>query len=378
MKYLIILLIFLFPNYPNKQNTCYLKGQVIDRNSKTLILKKKTEDLRYSGTEIPIDSSGNFTYNMNFQFIEAYELIFKDELNNGAWRPIMFFPDGDTIKFTLYPMQEAEKNRIVGSKLSLEENMYNETIKKKFYDKYVYWNQKLDSLRNIDETDSDYYAQASDSVKSIMEAVPLFELQYLKNKTNLYGYSKLLETLKIEKDRRLLAIDTLKEYSNLFQQKFPNHPYNRISQFRLDALTNIKVGGYYVNFTAKDSAGKNITLSNIIISNRLTLIDLWAPWCGPCIKKSKKVIPIYEEFKNSGFDVISVIGGINTQEKFLQAIKKHKYPWMQLAEISNENNVWEKYNISNSGGSQFLVNSKGIIQAINPEPEELKKLLQGK
>jgi len=378
MKQLIIIILsvlFFTSCNSDKEKACYLTGKVIDRDSKTLILKKETEDSRNSGIEIPIDSLGNFNYKLNFRFIEAYELIFKDELDKGAWRPTLFFPDNDKIKFTLYPMEKADSNKIVGSKLSLEESIYNQIIKDTYYDKYIYWDKKLDSLKKLNQTDSGYAKEISDSINLIMTEVPQFELQYIKKKENLYAYSKFQNILRNEKERGLFALDTLRTLANLFQQRFPNHPYNEISQLRLNGLIKIKVGGDYVDFTAQDSVGNSFTLSDIISKNRLTLIDLWAPWCGPCIRKSQKAVPIYEEFKEKGFGVIGVIGGISTKEQYKQAIEKYKYPWLLLAEINDENKLWEKYYISKGGGGQFLVDDTGKILAINPSPDDIRTLI---
>ena len=375
---IIILTIFLFTNCnSNKEKTCYLTGKVINRDSKTLVLLKQTEDSRYSGIEIPIDKSGNFNYNMNFQFVEAYKLIFKDELLRGIWRPILFFPDNDTIEFTLFPIEETDSNKIVGSKLSLKENAIHQKLMKNYYDKYVSWEQKMDSLMRINETGSDYYNAIYDSIKAIGQEISLFEFRCaVKEQVNIYGYSKLLRILRTEKDRRLIAIDSLKKYCDLFLEEFPSHPYNEVAQFRLDGLTNIKVGGDCVDFTAQDSIGNSFTLSEIISKNRFTLLDLWAPWCGPCIRKSQKVVPIYEEFKENGFEVVGVVGGINTKEKYLEAVEKHKYPWLLIAEVNDENKLWEKYCISGGGGGQFLIDNKGKILAISPSPDDLRKIIQ--
>ncbi len=374
---IIILSILLFTNCNhNKEKTCYITGKVINRDSKTLVLLKQTEDSRYSGIEIPIDSSGNFNYNMNFQFVEAYELIFKDELGRGTWSPILFFPDNDKIEFTLYPKDEADSNKVQGSELSLKENAINQKLIDNYYNRYVFWEQKMDSLMSITETNSIYYNTVSDSLKAIGQEITLFELHCaVKEQVNIYGYNKLLRILRIQKDRRNIAIDSLKKYCDLFLKEFPNHPYNEIAQYRLNGLTNIKVGGDYVNFTAQDSNANSVTLSEIISKNKFTLLDLWSPWCGPCIRKSQKIVPIYEEFREKGFEVIGVVGGINTTEKYKEAIKKHKYPWTLLAEVNYENSLWEKYSISGGGGSQFLIDNNGKILAISPSPNDLRKFI---
>ena len=105
MKQLVILVIigFLFQSSsPEKDNACYISGKVINRNSDTLILVKQTKDARFDGVKIPIKEDGTFEYQMNFHHLEAYQLVFKEEINRGMWRPVLFFPDNDTVRFELY------------------------------------------------------------------------------------------------------------------------------------------------------------------------------------------------------------------------------------------------------------------------------------
>jgi len=64
-------------------------------------------------------------------------------------------------------MQMADSNKIVGSKLSLKENLLNQKMKEKYYDQFNFWYQKKDSLEALNETNSDYTKVVSDKIDSI-------------------------------------------------------------------------------------------------------------------------------------------------------------------------------------------------------------------
>lgn len=379
MRTVISLLLcgFLFTGFTaDKKRKCYLTGKVVNRNSTTLILKKLTDDPKAADTEIPIDSSGHFQYELYSDFLEAYELIFKDELERGTWRSVLFFPENDTLSFTLYPKQMADSNKITGSELSLKRNLFIQQVTDKYHGRYMYWYQKKDSLQKTENTNAEDLNVVSQEINSLNKELSLFQLHYAVNEMNEYGYAEFIEIVRADQERRQFPLDTLVKYHNLFQKNHPGHPYNQISGYRIEGLKSIKVGGHYVDVTAPDLAGNSITLSYYISKNTLTLIDLWAPWCGPCISKSKKVVPVFEEFRGSGFGVIGVVGSINNNEQFIKAADKYNYPWTLLSEIREKNNIWEKYGIANTGGSQFLIDNKGTILAINPTPEELREFIK--
>ena len=90
------------------------------------------------------------------------------------------------------------------------------------------------------------------------------------------------------------------------------------------------------------------------------------------------MIPVYLKYKDSGFGIIGVVGGIKNIESYQKAIDKENFPWRNLREINNENRIWEKFNIMNSGGATFLIDNEGIILAINPTIEETEKILKEK
>jgi thiol-disulfide isomerase/thioredoxin len=209
---------------------------------------------------------------------------------------------------------------------------------------------------------------------SIFKVFILNKLKYVKENQTIIGYSILVELLQNVDFFTFLDKSELKQIATSFQEKFPNHPYSEIVQ----VFKSFKVGGYYANFIAPDMDGKLIELSDVIKANKMTLIDLWAPWCSPCILKGREMIPLYKRYKDAGFGIIGVIGGIKDLESYKKAIEKECYSWANLIEIKNENKIWEKYNIMNAGGRMFLIDKKGIILAIDPTVDETEKILKEK
>ena len=89
------------------------------------------------------------------------------------------------------------------------------------------------------------------------------------------------------------------------------------------------------------------------------------------------MIPVYEKYKDKGFTVIGVASIQKNTKQLKIALEMDKYPWLNLIEIDNKNGIWSKYNISNSGGYTWLVDSEGKILAIHPSAEEVDKILEG-
>jgi hypothetical protein len=87
------------------------------------------------------------------------------------------------------------------------------------------------------------------------------------------------------------------------------------------------------------------------------------------------MIPVYEKFRDKGFVIIGVANEYRNTEAFQAAVKKDRYPWLNLIELNNANGIWDKYNIAGSGGCTYLIGRDGKILAIHPDAAELERML---
>ena len=374
-----------------------LKGEVKDRpQSSLLILVKQGEDLRINAVHIPIND-GKFEYILNCEHEEQYDFVFQDEFEKGMWRPVSFFSEQGVINFTLHPTNQFDKNIVEGGKVNREfwdyyskilnagnavMNAYNAYLVEN-YSKALKkhgalekdFNEKL-KLLNQDGIDVSQALRAIS--ESTSQEMSRWQLQFIKENPNIVGYSVLLSNTSnlVQRNQVFQETNDISSYVDLYQTifapKFPNHPYTERMQ-NLFAGSSIQAGVPFVDFTAVDLNGEPIRLSERI-SGKPALLHLWASWCGPCRRHGIALIPVYEEFREKGFVVIGVARekSISTAEA---AIKLDKYPWENLVELNDVEQIWVKYGIGNAGGGVYLIDKEGNIVAVAPSIEEIRDFL---
>lgn len=119
----------------------------------------------------------------------------------------------------------------------------------------------------------------------------------------------------------------------------------------------------------RGQAAPAITLSNasdslISLSSfkgKVVLLDFWASWCGPCRQSNPKLVKLYEEFKDQGFEIVAVSLDQN-RKAWLQAIKQDGLTYTQLLDPRGSSseiaNTYGIYQIPTS----YLIDKQGRLQ----------------
>jgi thiol-disulfide isomerase/thioredoxin len=134
----------------------------------------------------------------------------------------------------------------------------------------------------------------------------------------------------------------------------------------------IKVGGTVPEITLPNAKDSIVNLSSY--KGKVVLIDFWASWCGPCRASNPSVVRLYNKYKSKGFEVFG-ISIDSKKDAWLKAIKQDKIKYIQV----NDNGGWNSKIAERFGIDQiptnFLLDKKGNVVAIDAEGKELDKLV---
>ncbi len=81
-----------------------------------------------------------------------------------------------------------------------------------------------------------------------------------------------------------------------------------------DSLTGEKVteskNTVYMDATLEDLDRNASKLGDIISENKITMLNVWGTFCGPCIEEMPALAEIEKEYKDKGFEIVGLTGDI--------------------------------------------------------------------
>ncbi|OUR97665.1 hypothetical protein A9Q86_15745 [Flavobacteriales bacterium 33_180_T64] len=128
-------------------------------------------------------------------------------------------------------------------------------------------------------------------------------------------------------------------------------------------------------FTAPTPEGEQLSLKDAM--GKVTIIDFWASWCGPCRRENPNVVKIYNKYHSKGLEIIGVSLDGTTRQKnpkdaWIKAIAKDKLTWNHVSNLNYFNDqVAKAYNIR-SIPATFILDENGTIIAKNLRGAELE------
>lgn len=136
-----------------------------------------------------------------------------------------------------------------------------------------------------------------------------------------------------------------------------------------------QVGKPYTDFSGTTPDGATIKLSDYVAKNKVTLIDFWASWCGPCRAEMPNVVATYKEYHKKGFEIVGVSLDSNG-DAWKAAIKNLGITWPQMSDLKGwDCQASKMYGVSGIPAT-VLIAQDGTILARDLRGEELGKAVK--
>lgn len=143
-------------------------------------------------------------------------------------------------------------------------------------------------------------------------------------------------------------------------------------------LGNLRLGREFENIELKDFRAELVDLNSIIKNknNKVVLIDFWASWCKPCLKSVPYLRHLYENYKDKGFEIISISLDYN-ETKWKGAISKFDMPWPQLIDERGgfDSLVAKQYRLTKIPQT-YLLNADGHIIGVDLKKRSLRNKIE--
>ena len=77
-----------------------------------------------------------------------------------------------------------------------------------------------------------------------------------------------------------------------------------------------------VSFSTKDIDGSKVSSPALFRENKVTVVNLWASWCSPCIQELPELDALYTEYRDLGVGVVGILLD-GTEDSAVESAKTH-------------------------------------------------------
>ena len=364
IRFTVLSFLFLLGSCGSQENQFVLKGKAdVADGTKVYVLQADQNNQPYIKDSTTVQSN-----NFKFQGISSTPQISYIQVEGVNGYVLAILENGD-IKADLFK-DSISKSKVYGTKSN------DDFIKYKSETKFL-----VDDMNNISYEaqdaimtgDVETAMDLEKEYKSKEREVMLYEWDFIIDNLDSYMSALLLEVFMIEnKVNKDSIIDVYESFSNRIKVSDVG---KNIADLLRQYENPIEVGETAPDFTAPSINGSDVTLSEEVSQNNVTLLDFWAAWCRPCRVENPNLVRLYKAYNKDGFDIIGVSLD-RTKEQWEQAVEDDNLLWTQVSNLNFWNDpIARRYSIRAIPQS-FLINKEGVVIGKNLRGNDLEESIK--
>lgn len=345
-------------------------------NGKTIILQ--TQDPNGMGGLINIDTVK----------VENGKFEIKGKVTEPSFHVLQLEAVNEKIPFILEQGEiniEVNKDSIAKSKIS---GTYNNDEYVKFNEEMKVVQKKLIDFQSANMLKMNQAQQAKDTavINSLMQEYQKIQEEVGANsKTKYLSYAEthpksFISALILQSMLQDPSADVkqAEKIYNSFDEELKNTKPGKDIKQRFSAVNSSVPGAtaapaapanWRADFSAPNPEGKVISLKESL--GKVTIVDFWASWCGPCRQENPNVVALYNELHSKGLNIIGVSLDQDAK-KWKEAIAKDKLNWNQVSNLKGwQEPIATQYKVE-AIPATFILDASGKVVARDLRGAELR------
>lgn len=336
-----------------------ITGNIAGLNNSDVYFMHKANDVRVTDT-VKVHSD-KFTYSGK---ADEPSMFYLDIIHGGNRERVEIFVENASIKIS-GKLDSLDALKISGSKVHDEYEQYE-----KYLSAYT---SKLDSISELYDAkekvkDEKAMAELDKSYDDKEQQKNAAVKKYIAAHSSSYvsAYAAAVNfTIKPELEELKSVYGSLDSIRKQTQN-------GKVLRDAIDAAQRTAMGAVAPDFSMKDTSDRVIALSSF--KGKVTLLDFWAAWCGPCRKENPNIVKAYNKFHEKGLQIFAVSLDKDA-EKWKKAIVKDSLNWTQVSDLKYWNSEAASLYGVRAIPANFLLDKDGKIIARNLHGDELEKKL---
>lgn len=332
--------------------TGHIEGNTnIKDNTLAILVKTETNDL----SEAFMDTAR----------IENRQFIFEGKNNSAEFAQIYFFKEGEYIPYTENHVNLILEDGAINIKCQEDMNTISGTAGNDILNSYITKQNHINgqittTLAELDSSGKNITQEQRNKnnakIKALNQQKTDLTRTYIEdNINNIVGYTLFIQN-------RLETYD-LQEQEDIISRLPETYAKKQaITEIKKDIALSQKtaIGQKFTNLTMKTPEGKDLSLSEIVSNNKITVVSFWASWSAPSCEDIPYLTALYKELKPKGLEIIGISLDENTKD-WVQAIENLKMTWPQISDLKGWNCEGAQIYNFHSIPSTILIDRNGTI-----------------